>query len=306
MGLYDSIARGIGKQGVMQTVDQFISSELKIAANNSGSVLARAAAPTVAKAAMQIAQKKAGKYFPQARVDKAMATLGKISPFLTIADEYQRLLKVKPGVKPDAAAAALLRGFPAINQSAVSSENEAFMSTVNPLAGGITPAMAKQMHDQLANSDLARKNLFLIEVSSVIGASFYTDTFNLFATEVEYAPTTITGEKRKVGAASIDVVQSSEPVEMRITTMDDRAGTLRMWFDEHAAATASPDGTVGVPADYSITIKVLPAFLSDEDAGYPYKGAFRVANIEVSHSRRESAIQEIQMTFVQLDTFMKA
>jgi hypothetical protein len=70
--------------------------------------------------------------------------------------------------------------------------------------------------------------------------------FNLFATEVEYEPIIIAGEKRR------SAVPSSTPcgagaVELRLTTIDDQQGTLKRWFAAHHGAAAPRDGTVGVP-----------------------------------------------------------
>lgn len=198
-----------------------------------------------------------------------------------------------------------------------------------PLWGGITPTRAAEIYDQMMSQKLAKKNLFLVEVSSLLpgeigGGSGISELFNLFVTEIEYAPFTIAGEKRRVGASSFDSVQSSEPVELRITTMDDSKGTIKRWFENHQSEVAHSDGTVGVPANYAITFNIFNSVIDKDQAieknkvsysekGYeiwqyaPYKntGLYRPANLEVSLSRREDGLQEIQMTFSQLDTFMK-
>ncbi|MOA49877.1 hypothetical protein D3C78_1728180 [compost metagenome] len=99
-------------------------------------------------------------------------------------------------------------------------------------------------------------------------------------------------------------MQSSEAVELRITTLDDRAGSLKRWFENHAAAVAARDGTVGVPANYAITFTIQHAFVGDAK-GFEGKGLYRPVSYEVGLSRREDALEEIQMTFTQLDTFMR-
>jgi hypothetical protein len=183
-----------------------------------------------------------------------------------------------------------------------------YWGTPTPLFGGITPAEAKRKHDEIMATRFAKKNLFLIEVSSsLFGNGWNFDRFNLFATDVTYAPITISGEKRRIGSAAVDIVNSSDPIEMRITTKDDQAGTIRRWFAAHSAKVAGTDGTVGVPAEYAIKIKIVHAFITRESnrGGYEDIGLFRPANIEVDLSRRDDNLEEIQMSFTQLDTFMR-
>lgn len=182
-----------------------------------------------------------------------------------------------------------------------------FWGGPTPLFGGISPTEAKRIYEEMRGQRLSKKNLWLIEVSSPLMGSSELTRFNLFATEVEYAPFTISGEKRKVGGAVVDAVQGAEPVEFRLTTMDDQAGSLKKWFAAHCEKAVSSDGTVGVPDTYAITIKVVHSFITRDSnrGGYENKGLFRPVNIDVSLSRREDGLQEVQMTFSQLDTFMR-
>lgn len=187
----------------------------------------------------------------------------------------------------------------------VSSQSK-YWGAPTPLMGGVSPMEAKQIHESLKGQGLARKNLWLIEVSSPL-RNDVSQRFNMFATELDYSPLTISGEKRKVGAASVDTVQSSDPIELRLTTMDDKSGFVKQWFEEHCSAAAAANGTVGVPGKYAIKIKVVHGFITQGSnrGGYQNIGLFRPANLEVSLSRREDGLQEVQMTFSQLDTFMK-
>ncbi len=175
-----------------------------------------------------------------------------------------------------------------------------------PLFGGISPTEAKRIYDDMRGQRLSKKNLWLIEVSSKLQGDA-SQRFNLFATDIEYAPCTIVSEKRKVGGAVVDSVQGSEPVELRMTTLDDQSGSLKKWFAAHHHAAASHDGTVGVPAHYAIRIRIVHAFITagSNRAGYENVGLFRPASIELGLSRRENGLQEVQMTFSQIDTFMR-
>jgi hypothetical protein len=190
--------------------------------------------------------------------------------------------------------------------SGVASQSR-YWGTPTPLFGGISPTEAKRIYGEIRGQRLAKKNLFLLEVSSHLGGDV-SQRANMFATEVEYAPFTVSGEKRKVGGAVLDGVVGNEPVELRITTLDDDAGTIKRWYAKHHAAVAAEDGTVGVPGQYAIKIKIVHAFITRASGPGAYEdiGWYRPANLEVSLSRREDGLQEVQMTFAQLDTFMKA
>lgn len=193
-----------------------------------------------------------------------------------------------------------------------------FMNTPSPVFGGITPQEAKSIYSKIAAAKHSRKNLFLLEIEDVkkaedgsgdgadaLGIDGIDGTFNLFATEVSYSPWTITGEKRKVGGVSTDTVNASEPMDMRITTLDDENGTLKKWFAGKCKQAVHSDGTVGVPADYLVKVSLLHSFITPTlgENGYRDVVYMRPANIDMDLSRRESAMQEITMTFVQFDNF---
>lgn len=182
-----------------------------------------------------------------------------------------------------------------------------YWHTPTPLFGGISPYEAKNICRSMQDIDFGKKNLFLVEVSSALYGGI-SKRFNMFITELDYSPQTITGEKRKVGAATIDSVNASEPVELRMTTMDDKSGFIKGWFKDHAFMAASNNGTVGVPGKYAIKIKILHGYITraSNHGGYEDIGFFRPGNIDVSLSRRDDALEEVSMTFSQLDTFIQA
>ena len=182
----------------------------------------------------------------------------------------------------------------------------AYWGRPTPLLGGISPTEAKRIYDELRGHKLAKKNLWLIEVSSAL-RSDASLPFNLFATELEYAPFIVEGDKKRIGGAVVDVVQGAGPVELRLTTMDDSSGTIKKWFAAHHGAVAARDGTVGTPAQYAIKIRVVHSFVTtgSNRGGYEDIGLFRPSSLDVSLSRREDGLQEVQMTFSQLDTFMR-
>lgn len=179
----------------------------------------------------------------------------------------------------------------------------AYWNTSTPMFGGITPAEAKAIHQKSIATNFTKKNLFIIEVSSLLYGDI-SDRFNLYASEVEYSPSTITGEKRKIGSATVDSVQSSEPIDLSITTLDDSSGFIKTWFNTHANETAHKDGTIGLPFMYAIRIKIVHGVIKQSFFAYEDIGLYRPTNMSVSLTRREDGLEELTMTFSQLDTFM--
>lgn len=174
------------------------------------------------------------------------------------------------------------------------------------MLGGLSPQQTLNLYSQHHGIDFCRKNLWLLEVSSALSGE--NDSFNMYAISADFNPITITGEKKQVGAAHIDTVNSADPVEINLTTLDDVNGSIKQWIEDHAAATVSSDGTVGLPIDYAISIKFTHAYAnrltSSLSNGYQSKGLFRVGNLALSLSRSEQALSELSISFVQLDTFM--
>lgn len=182
-----------------------------------------------------------------------------------------------------------------------------YWGTPTPLMGGISPANAKQIYELAQAEQRAKKNLFLIEVTSNIDGDAISDKFNMFVIGLDYTPYTMSGDRRKIGGTSVDCVQGSEHAELSFTTYDDQDGSLKNWFSNHHSAAAHQDGTVGVPADYAIKFKIVHAFITRASSrgGYEDIGYFRANNLETSLSRSEDGLQELQMSFTQIDAFVR-
>lgn len=203
----------------------------------------------------------------------------------------------------------------------------------HPLLGGISLEQAQAMRkDFTALGELAHKNLFLLNVSrrspttrtadeGPIGLDIFPpeESFYFYALDVSYSPYTVTGEKRRIGTLSADGVNGSEPVEMRLTTYDNKQGVMKSFFKRMAEAAIlvegeggnrRPNGLVGVPADYTFNVEVIHAYFDNELAELakapPYRDKFlmRVGQIDFDLSRREEGFTELQMTFVESDQFM--
>lgn len=193
-----------------------------------------------------------------------------------------------------------------------------FQNTPTPLFGGITPSEAKQIYSAFAALQLAKKNLFLVEISDVnpLSAAFTSGAgalyvpgnraFNLFVTDIEYAAATISGDKHRIGSGSMDSVGGFEPIEMRMTAVDDVIGTIKTWMQYKCSLVTNSDGTVGVPADYLLKVRVLHSFITDDSntGGYEDNFIMRPVSVSAPLSRREDAVQEVQLAFTQFDTFI--
>lgn len=129
--------------------------------------------------------------------------------------------------------------------------------------------------------------------------------FNLFATSVSYAPSTMVGEKVQFGSAISDRLTGTEAVELQLTTMDDEVGTLKRWFEGKFDQAAHTDGTFGVPGDYLVDIAIYHAVAKKDDRAYRFHAKMRPQNIQHELSRSEQAMQELTITFSQFDSFMK-
>lgn len=167
--------------------------------------------------------------------------------------------------------------------------------------GGYSQADALQAHRTSIAIDYAWKNLFLIEISS---RQSRFERFNLFVTGIDYSPISLSGEKRIIGSSTSVGLQSSDPIELRVSTMDDAAGTVKSWFAQQAGLAAHVDGTVGLPAEFAIDIVIVHAVVKAGSLSYQDVGLFRCASMDTSQARSERALQEVQMTFQQLDPFM--
>lgn len=184
-----------------------------------------------------------------------------------------------------------------------------YWNTPTRLMGGVSPARAQQIYEEMMDVPLASKKLYLIEVTDLMpgGGSGNPRIFQMFTTTMTYSPVTIGKEKHQVGSAVMDRVSSSEQVDLSLTTFDDQKGTLKRWFEAKGGQVVHSDGTVGVPYEYLVKIRILHSFFSDETSrgmGFENKYLMRPVAIEYSKSREDTGIEQLQMSFTQFDTFM--
>jgi hypothetical protein len=179
----------------------------------------------------------------------------------------------------------------------MSKESEAFR--------GVSLAVLRErMREQIAIK-YAKKNLFVVSVknSGKNNTVIENPKFNLFVIGVDYTPITISGEKKNVGTAVIDSVSGTESIDLRLTCMDDKRGSVRAWFEALANSVTHQDGTVGVPADYMVQFTITHGAIDHGKGGFQFIGHFRPVSLEVSANRSDEALTELSLSFTQLDTF---
>ena len=304
MSLYNNVSDSLAGKGLTGSISSGLSSALNKASGSAvaalgGGKLAQAVVGAGKNAAMGAGLNAVNKYLPLQAQQIANVGAGAIGDLMRGDWNSAGLRLLDSGLLNELLPHA----------SGIVSQQR-YWGKSTPLFGGITPSEARRIYEQAQGEARAKKNLWLLEVSSRLagGSMNMPDRFNLFATELEYSPFITTGEKRRIGGAVVDTVQGAEPVELRLTTTDDKAGNIKRWFAAHHGAAAHRDGTVGVPDEYAITIRVVHGYITAESnrGGYEDVGLFRTANMDVSLSRREDALEELQMAFSQLDTYLEA
>lgn len=171
--------------------------------------------------------------------------------------------------------------------------------------GGLTLAQARaQFEDHIAR-DFAKKNLWCIRVRNLQGGAPM--DINVFAQDIGYSNFVGTGDAVQIGSGSFDNVSGSERVELRVSTLDDSNGTVKRWFAERYRKMCHVDGTFGLPIEYLFKVDVLHAFINEsvDGAADGWIDTFimRPGSLENDLSRRDDALSEVQMSFVQWDTF---
>lgn len=163
---------------------------------------------------------------------------------------------------------------------------------------------------QATNADrLSRKNFFLLEVNDKSG---YAPTsngerlsmFNLFCTDLSFQSFDIQGEAVQVGSIELDKLGSSARTSMTLNVYDDEVGTIKRWVEQKALLSASSDGTFMPPSYYVFDVRVVFGTNLALENYYEQLFTMRVQTMPHELSRNEHGLEELQLTFVQVDTCM--
>lgn len=301
MSLYNNVQDSLISRGLIGSLQSGINSAIKntgaaALAQLGGGKLAQVAVGAATSAASQAAKKVIDKHIPYAMRGKLDAAAGVVGHVMS-GDLESAAMSALEGGFLDGAFGGLGSFAQQMNQH----------GKRTPLLGGVSLATALKMHEEVIRAKHVRKNLFVLEVTSLAEGDM-SQLFNLFACDVDYEPFNIASDKQRLGGAVLDMVFGQEPCDLRLTTFDNEAGELKRFFARHHAAAAARDGTVGVPSEYGVRIKVIHGVVSGGNSvasAYSDEGLFRVQTLANSQSRREQALEELQVSFTQLDTFMK-
>lgn len=180
-----------------------------------------------------------------------------------------------------------------------------------PLWGGVTLAMARKLFADAASESKAWKNLWHVSIKDLLPSKESPagpEKINLLAVDVSFAPFTMPGEAVPFGAAVLDKLAATDRVELRLTTFDDQAGSIKRWFYGKCDQAAKDDGTFGLPSQYLCEVQIMHMDLEGKASPkdrMTHRWLMRPANIENELSRRAPELEELQMSFVQFDTCMQ-
>lgn len=185
---------------------------------------------------------------------------------------------------------------PQINASTnAGAQSSLFQSRIGPALTSIVSGAARS---------LAAASGGLVSVSSVSDMAL--SSFDLLCTDVSYT-NALAGDHIQVGATFMDTPTGRSPTSMQITTMDDEAGTIKKWFEAKMRQVAHPDGTVGLPGEYVLTIEVVHAVPLDggqQSMAYSVKKNLRADQMQLDLSRRDQGLEEVALTFSEVDPFL--
>ena len=174
--------------------------------------------------------------------------------------------------------------------------------------GGISPKQYSELQRLFRSTRLADKSSFVLQVYT--RDADMTAPMTLLAVGADYGTTNIVGDRVSVGGSSIDTVTGSGGLEMRLTVMDDRQGTVRQWWKSLTSKVVAEDGTVGVPDDYRVQIRVIHGAIMDDPKYFSGRwidnGWWRPSSSDTSLSRQEAGQpQQVELSFSQIDTFVR-
>lgn len=209
----------------------------------------------------------------------------------------------------------------------------------NPLLGGYSRKETQKLAQLAFKTAYAKNNLFLVRFGDKHYPmrkpkgeirDFSTGlpdevrvSWDLLAMGVSFNPIAITGDAVKLGLLQGDSIQQSERVEIRMTFFDNAHGTIKRYLSEKKKQMVNRDGTGNPPSSYVLEIliihldqtvgrtmiggKPIGVFDLDEltDGSYiQHRYQVRVSTLDIDLNKREDSLQELQVTFTEVDPFM--
>lgn len=246
---------------------------------------------------------------------------------------------VKNGLNAVNQVQGLVSGVQGLISSARSFLADPYQVVPNPLLGGYSRQEVRKLANRAASTYYAKNNLFLVRFGDKnyplrkpkgVTNNFENglpdevrESWDLLAMGVSFTPIAITGDTVKLGMLQGDSIQQSERVEIRMTFFDNTIGTIKRYLSEKKKQMVNKDGTGNPPSSYVLDIliihldqsvgrtfiggKAIGVYNEDDlvDGSYTqHRYQVRVSNLEIDLNKREDSLQELQVTFTEVDPFM--
>jgi hypothetical protein len=207
----------------------------------------------------------------------------------------------------------------------------------NPLLGGYSRKETQKQAQLAFKTAYAKNNLFLVRLFDKNYPYTKTITFNsenglpdsarhlwdLLAMGVSFNPIAITGDAVKLGMLQGDSIQQSERVEVRMTLLDTAQGDIKRYLSAKKKQMINKDATATPPSDYVLEMLIIhiDQTIGRTKIGGKYIGVYdelelleknytkhryqvRVSSLDIDLNKREDSLQELQVTFTEVDPFM--
>lgn len=188
-------------------------------------------------------------------------------------------------------------------------DNENIADDVWHNSGNLTARQLWEIYQRSNIDGLSRKNHYLLEINDRSGNAPTSNghrhsQFNLWCTNLSFTSFDVQGEAVQVGAIELDKPSANARTVMNLTVFDDEFGTIKRWAENKAHMIAASDGTFMPPAYYVFEVRIVFGTNIPHQAYYEQIYTMRVQTMPHELSRTEQGLEEIQLTFVQADTFM--
>lgn len=276
--------------------------------------------------------------------DKVNSTLGKVEggALNAASTGLGKVLNndyVKTGLGAFNQATSLMDNVKGLIGSAKSFLADPYQVVPNPLLGGYSRKETQKQAQLAFKTAYAKNNLFLVRFGDKHYPmrkpkgeirDFSTGlpdevrvSWDLLAMGVSFNPIAITGDAVKLGLLQGDSIQQSERVEIRMTFFDNAHGTIKRYLSEKKKQMVNRDGTGNPPSSYVLEMLIIHL---DQSVGVTKIGGkpiglfqlndlidksyiqhryqVRVSSLDIDLNKREDSLQELQVTFTEVDSFM--
>ncbi|MDH1403676.1 hypothetical protein [Pseudomonas sp. GD03730] len=174
-----------------------------------------------------------------------------------------------------------------------------FSNVDNVLLGGVSWSKLEQMFEEASGVNRERSNLWHVGVAPI--GKIAAPRVNLLAIECSYNGTQLGWEPGKIGSGFTQAPTGADPVELHLTCYD-VDGEIKAWFDQLRLTVAAPDGTFGLPSQYTNHITITHGAVR-ESYGYSASWAMVPVSCETQQARSADEFATINLTFGQYDYF---